>query len=86
MENTYDYFVGPNFIGDIIASALVVFLGLVFYRVLTRGVPQVLRWRRRRREVLDEEAVARIKRQDTAITLTRNALRYVIFAIVVLFL
>src|SRR3712207_2800577 len=86
LGNTYDYVVGPNFIGDIIASALVVFLGLVFYRVLTRGVPKVLRWRRRRHEVLDAEAVSRIKRQDTAITLTRNALRYVIFAIVVLVL
>jgi moderate conductance mechanosensitive channel len=86
LRNTYDYVVGPNFIGDIIASALVVFLGIVFYRVLTRGVPKVLRWRRKRHEVLDTEAVARIKRQDTAITLTRNALRYVIFAIVVLVL
>jgi small conductance mechanosensitive channel len=43
-----------------------------------------LRWRRRRGRFLDAEAVARIKRQDTAITLTRNALRYVIFAIVAL--
>lgn len=84
LGSTYDYVVGPNFIGDIIASVLVVFLGLVFYRILTRGVPKVLRWRRRRREFLDAEAVARIKRQDTAITLTRNALRYVIFSIVVL--
>ena len=84
LGSTYDYVVGPNFIGDIIASALVVFLGLVFYRILTRGVPKVLRWRRRRQEFLDAEAVARIKRQDTAITLTRNALRYVIFSIVVL--
>lgn len=84
LSSTSEYVVGPNFIGDVIASALVVFLGLVFYRLLTRGVPKVLRWRRRRREFLDAEAVARIKRQDTAITLTRNALRYVIFSIVVL--
>src|SRR5918998_3231496 len=84
LRNTYDYVVGPNFIGDIIASALVVFLGIVFYRVLTRGVPKVLQWRRKRHEVLDTEAVARIKRQGNAITLTPNALRYVIFTIVVL--
>jgi small conductance mechanosensitive channel len=84
LGNSYAYIVGPNFIGDIIASALVVFLGLLAYRVLTRGVPRVLRWRRRRQEFLDAEAVARIKRQDTAITLTRNALRYVIFTIVLL--
>ena len=64
---------------------LVVFLGILFFRILTRGVPRVLRWRRRNREsLLDEEAVARIKRQDTAITLIRNALRYVVFVIVVL--
>jgi small conductance mechanosensitive channel len=71
-------------VGDLLASTLVVLLGLLAYRVLTRGVPRVLRWRRRGREYLDAEAVARIKRQDTAITLTRNALRYVIFSIVVL--
>ena len=84
LGNTYSYLTSTFFISDIIASALVVFLGLLAYRVLTRGVPRVMRWRRRRREFLDEEAVARIKRQDTAITLTRNALRYVIFTIVVL--
>ena len=83
LEATYGYLTGPNFVGDILASVIVVFLGLVSYRVLTRGVPKILRWRRRR-EVLDEEAVARIKRQDTAITLIRNALRYLIFAVVVL--
>lgn len=84
LESTYGYLTGPNFIGDILASVIVVFLGLLAYRVLTRGVPKVLRWRRRQRDFLDAEAVARIKRQDTAITLTRNALRYLIFTIVVL--
>ena len=59
------------------------FLGIVFYRLLTHGVPRILRWRRQE-GFLDEEAVSRIKRQDTAITLTRNALRYVVFAIVAL--
>ncbi len=84
LDSTYDYFISPDFIGDVVASVAVVFLGLIFYRILTRGIPRVLRWRRRRRRFLDAEAVARIKRQDTAITLTRNALRYVIFAIVAL--
>jgi len=84
LEATYGYLTGPNFIGDILASVIMVFLGLLAYRVLTRGVPKVLRWRRRQRDFLDAEAVARIKRQDTAITLTRNALRYLIFTIVVL--
>ncbi len=84
LESTYGYFLSPDFIGDVVASVVVVFLGHYVLRVLTRGIPRVLRWRRRRRAFLDAEAVARIKRQDTAITLTRNALRYVIFTIVAL--
>ena len=84
LEGAYEYFVSPDFVGDVLASVAVVLLGLLFYRILTRGIPRVLRWRRRRREFMDAEAVARIKRQDTAITLTRNALRYVIFTIVAL--
>jgi small-conductance mechanosensitive channel len=83
LESLYDYVTSAEFVGNIIASVLVVFLGLFLYRTLTRGVPRILRWRRRR-NLLDAEAVARIKRQDTAITLLRNALRYVIFAIVAL--
>ncbi|MDQ4127045.1 MAG: mechanosensitive ion channel family protein [Actinomycetota bacterium] len=84
LEGAYTYVTSGDFIGDIVASVAVVLLGLLFYRVLTRGIPRVLRWRRRREGFLDAEAVARIKRQDTAITLTRNALRYVIFTIVAL--
>jgi small-conductance mechanosensitive channel len=83
LESLYDYVTSAEFVGNVIASVLVVFLGLFLYRTLTRGVPRILRWRRRR-NLLDAEAVARIKRQDTAITLLRNALRYVIFAIVAL--
>jgi small-conductance mechanosensitive channel len=85
LQDVYDYILSPDFIGSVLASALVAFLGVLVFRILTRGVPQVLQWRRRSREsLLDEEAVARIKRQDTAITLIRNALRYVVFVIVVL--
>ena len=83
----YDYLTSTEFIGNVIASALVILLGLFAYRVLTHGVPRVLRWRRRMAvDLLDAESVARIKRQDTAITLIRNALRYVFFVIVVLFI
>jgi moderate conductance mechanosensitive channel len=83
----YDYFISTEFLANVIASALVVLFGLFAYRVLTHGVPRVLRWRRRRAEdLLDAESVSRIKRQDTAITLIRNALRYVIFIIVALFI
>src|SRR5215218_9712663 len=85
LQDVYDYILGPDFIGNVLASLLVAFLGVLVFRVLTRGVPRVLQWRRRSRaSLLDVEAVARIKRQDTAITLMRNALRYVVFVIVVL--
>jgi moderate conductance mechanosensitive channel len=85
LQDVYNYIVDADFVGHVLASALVAFLGVVVFRILTRGVPRVLQWRRRDREsLLDEEAVARVKRQDTAITLIRNALRYVVFIIVVL--
>jgi small conductance mechanosensitive channel len=83
LQGTYGYFFSGEFIGDLLASLAVVVLGILFYRVLRHGVPRILRWRRQE-GFLDEEAVSRIKRQDTAITLIRNALRYVIFAIVAL--
>jgi small-conductance mechanosensitive channel len=84
LDSTYNYITSAGFIGDILASLVVVFLGLLFFRFMTRGIPRVLQWRRQREGLLDEDAVARIKRQDTAITLTRNALRYVVFIIVTL--
>jgi small conductance mechanosensitive channel len=86
LQNVYHYIRGPDFFGNVLASVLVIFLAILSFRILTRGVPRVLRWRRRSREsLLDADAVARIKRQDTAITLMRNALRYVVFIMVVLF-
>src|SRR5215203_3736154 len=84
LQEVYHYISGPDFIGNVLASLLVVILGIVSFRLLTRGLPRILQWRRRRESLLDGEAVARIKRQDTAITLMRNALRYVVFIIVVL--
>ncbi len=82
----YEYLISAEFIANVIVTALVAALGILVYEVLTRGIPLVLRWRRvRREESLDAETIARMKRQDTAITLIRNALRYVIFAIVALF-
>jgi small-conductance mechanosensitive channel len=84
-QQAYAYISGPDFVGNVLASLLVAFLGVLIFRLLTRGLPRVLRWRRGSREsLLDGEAVARIKRQDTAITLMRNALRYVVFIIVML--
>lgn len=82
-----DYVISADFVANVVATVVVVFLGVFFYRILTHGVPRILRWRRRQRgeELLDAEAIARIKRQDTAVTLIRNALRYVVFAVVALF-
>src|SRR5215212_1105408 len=69
----YGYLISTDFLANVIASVLVILSGLFAYRVLTHGLPRVLRWRRRRAEdLLDAEAVARMKRQDTAITLVRN--------------
>ena len=86
MGDVSSHVLGAEFIGRVLSSLLVIILGIICYRILTRGLPRILRWRRRGREsLLDEEDVARIKRQDTAITLLRNALRYIVFVIIVLF-
>src|SRR4028119_857839 len=80
-----DAIISPETIAKVIVSAFVVALGIIAYRALIYGVPRVLRWRsRRREEPLDEESVARIKRRDTAITLVRTALRYLILIVVAL--
>jgi moderate conductance mechanosensitive channel len=84
LQSLYGYLTSAEFVGNVLASVIVVILGLFLYRVLTRGVPRILRWRRRRQNLLDAEAVTRIKRQDTAITLIRNGMRYVVFIIVAL--
>ena len=84
-ESIGNYATSTEFYAKLIASIIVAVAGIVFYRLLTHGVPRILRWRRRREEVLDAEAVARLKRQNTAITLGRNALRYLIFLGVALF-
>ena len=85
VQATFEYLTSAEFLGNVLASLFVMILGLVAYRLLTRGVPRVIRWRRRRRdEILDSESVARLKRQDTAITLLRNGLRYAIFVVVAL--
>ena len=80
----YDYLISAEFIANVIVTVIVVALGVVFYEALARGVPRILRWRRRG-GAPDPELVARMKRQDTAITLVRNALRYLVFVIVALF-
>ncbi|MGF1471971.1 MAG: mechanosensitive ion channel family protein [Rubrobacteraceae bacterium] len=82
----YEYLTSTEFVANVISTIFVAALGVAIYVALAWGVPLVVRWRGGPGdEPLDEEAIARRKRQDTAITLIRNALRYVIFAIVVLF-
>jgi len=81
-----DYLTSTTFIANVVATVIVVFLALVLYRVAVRLIPRILRWRRPEdEEALDATALARIKRQDTAVTLVRNTLRYVTFALVALF-
>ena len=80
------YLASPTFIGNVVASIIVVVLAMVFYRVAINLIPRILRWRRPEDENgLDATTLARIKRQDTAVTLVRNTLRYLTFALVVLF-
>lgn len=80
----FGYLFSAAFLANVIAAIVVAAIGLVVYALLSRAVPMILRWRRRDDETLDEEAIARIKRQDTTIALVRNVLRYVVFAVVVL--
>jgi moderate conductance mechanosensitive channel len=81
-----DYLTSPTFIANVVATVIVVVLAVAFYRAAAHLIPRVLRWRRpENEEALDTATLARIKRQDTAITLVRNTLRYVVFAIVALF-
>ena len=78
-----DYVVSPVFIAQLIVAAFLIVAGFFFYRAITHGVPRVISWRRRRSdETLDAEAIASRKRRDTAITLVRNALRYVVLIVV----
>jgi moderate conductance mechanosensitive channel len=79
------YLTSTMFVGNVVATAIVIVLALTFYRVASSLVPRILRWRRPEEETPSVAALARIKRQDTAITLVRNILRYVTFALVTLF-
>jgi moderate conductance mechanosensitive channel len=80
------YLGSPAFIVDVVATVVVIVLAMVFYRVAVRLIPRIFRWNRPEdEEALDATALARIKRRDTAVTLLRNTLRYVTFALVVLF-
>lgn len=84
--DAFAYVTSPVFIANVIATIVAAALGLAIYKLLGAAVPKLLRWRERRVEGrLDAEALTRIKRQDTAIALARNALGYVIFIVVAFF-
>jgi hypothetical protein len=61
----------------VVATAIVVVVAVVFYRVTVRLIPRILQWCRPEYETPDATALARIKHQDTAVTLVRNILWYV---------
>ncbi|MDQ3911500.1 MAG: mechanosensitive ion channel family protein [Actinomycetota bacterium] len=79
------YLVSAEFVVNVVATLIVVALAIVFYRISIRLVPRILTWSRSEEEALNASTLARIKRQDTAVTLVRNVLRYVTLIIVALF-
>jgi moderate conductance mechanosensitive channel len=84
-EVVLDYVFHPEFIANLVATVLTLALGVLFYRVVVRVVPRLLYWRRPAGEArLDAQTRARMKRQDTAVTLIRNVLKYATFIIVAL--
>lgn len=85
-DGTISYLNSPQFFANIIATVIVISLSIIFYRVTIRLLPRILHWSRPDEASLDAAALARIKRQDTAVTLIRNTLRYVVFSIVALFI
>ena len=85
--NILAYLVSVQFIGNLVATAVVVALAILFHKVSMRLVPRILRWH------LPEDGDtstyrtrARIQRRDTAVTLVRHILRYATFAVVTLFI
>ncbi len=78
------YLTSAVFIGNVVATVIVLAVALVFYRVTVRLIPRILQWRRPEYETPDATALARIKHQDTAVTLVRNILWYATCAVVAL--
>lgn len=86
-SNILGYLTSLTFLTNVAAALIVVVLAIFFYKLFMRLVPRVLRGNRPENEdALDASTLAAIKRRDTAITLIRNTLRYVFFAIATLFI
>jgi moderate conductance mechanosensitive channel len=84
----FRYLISVEFIGKLVATVVIVALAIVFYKLAMGLVPRILRWRMPQQgaDASNFRTQARIKRRDTAITLVRNILRYITFAIVGLFI
>jgi len=72
----------------LVATIVVVALAILFYKLAMRLVPHILQWHMpdTPRASDNYRLRARIKRRATAIILVRNVLRYIIFAVVGLFI
>lgn len=84
-ESLIQYLKSSEFVGNLISAVALIVLATAFYKLASRLIPRLFRLGRPREEgVLDEAALARIKHQDTAITLARHILRYSVFGTVAL--
>src|SRR3954454_16664175 len=86
--NILAYLISVDFIGNLVATVVVVALAIFIYKLCMRLVPRILRWHLPEAEegTTTYRTRVRIQRRDTAITLVRQILRYVLFAVVVLFI
>ena len=85
--NILAYLVSVEFIGNLVATAVVVALAILFYKLSMRLVPRILRWHLPEDEdTTTYRTRARIQRRDTAVTLVRQILRYITFIVVALFI
>ena len=46
LQDVYNYILGPDFVGSVLASLLVAFLGVIVFRLLALACHRILRWRR----------------------------------------
>jgi moderate conductance mechanosensitive channel len=77
------YPINRGFVTNVVASVILIILVIVFYRVTVRLIPRILKWRRPEAdEDQSTSARIRIQHQDTAVTLIRNTLWYMTFAVV----
>src|SRR3954453_17675534 len=86
LGNILAYLISVEFIGNLVATVVVVGLAILFYKLCMRLVPRLLRWHLPEGESTTYRTRVRIQRRDTAVTLIRQILRYLLFAVVTLFI